>query len=201
MGPEHRFGDEKDGKKKFVRQWDDFKGVLGVAYNCPLQELMPRNVSGLKKYPRVDVWVKWSIGDEIHRVWEVPSSIKHIFPNPTQCEEYIYNTACDHEKKHQAWLSGQREGKETSPTPGPEMNRLMAQGAPQTTRNIIKVEENGNNGTPLSRPILSEEERMFQFRKQWAMMQKPQLDPENLSSRQMFTFIKAWNEWKNEEEI
>ena len=197
FGPDHRFGDEKEGRK-FVRRWDDFKGILGVAYNCPLNALAPREKGDGRKYPRVEVWVKWSIYDEIRRVWEVPSSIKHIFPNATQCEEYIYNAACDHAKKHQAWKSGQREGREASPTPGPEMNRLMPKG-PQVTGKGIKIEKDGSNG-PLN-SIPSEEERMLQFRQQWAMMQNPKLDSENLTMKQMFTFIKAWNEWKDEEEL
>ncbi|KAH6675987.1 hypothetical protein B0J14DRAFT_561677 [Halenospora varia] len=80
-GPDHRFGDEKIGRK-FVRQWNDFKGVLGVAYNCPLKDLMPRKVSGKKTYPRLEIWVKWTIDGKIHRVWRSPR--RSSISGPTQ---------------------------------------------------------------------------------------------------------------------
>ncbi|KAH6662698.1 hypothetical protein B0J14DRAFT_662548 [Halenospora varia] len=117
-GPEHRFGDKKINRK-FVRQWNEFKGVLGLAYNCQLEDLKPRKLSGEKKYPKVEIFVKWTILGKVHRVWEVPLSIKHMWPSPNQCKEYIYNTACDHNTKHQAWQSGKRAGREASPTLGP----------------------------------------------------------------------------------
>ncbi|KAH6664014.1 hypothetical protein B0J14DRAFT_569966 [Halenospora varia] len=178
-GPDHRFGDEKIGRK-FVRQWNDFKGVLGVAYNCPLKDLMPRKVSGKKTYPRLEIWVKWTIDGKIHRVWEVPSSIKHIWPNPTQCEEYLYNVACDHDKKHRAWQSGQREGREASPSPGPEMDRLMPTG-PQVT---IKPEVHESSGIP---PTKTERERMFEYKNMWCELKA--IDSENLTTQQEFMFL------------
>ncbi|KAH8674406.1 hypothetical protein BGZ60DRAFT_429415 [Tricladium varicosporioides] len=197
-GPDHRFGDEKIDRK-FIRQYNEFKGMLGVAYNCPLEDLRPRKVSGNKRYPRVQMLVKWEIKSEVLRVWEVVSSVKHIWPSPTQCEEYIYNVACDHHKKHQAWLSGEREGRDATPTPGPDTNMLMPTG-PQVITQIIKPEQHESSGTPLTNIASSDEARMLQFRQQWAALQKPKLDPENLSMKQQFTFLNAWNEW-NEEEL
>jgi len=182
FGPDYRFGDEKRDRK-LVRQWDEFKGILGVAYNGPLKALKPKEKGEERKYPRIHVRVKWSIDGEIHRVWEVPSSIKHIWPNSAQCEEYIYNAACDHNEKYQAWKSGQREGKDASPSPGPG----------------IKIEENGRNGITPHKGLRSYEERMLQYRQEWAAKKK--LDPEKLSMMQMVMFSKDWENFENEEEL
>ncbi|RDL36278.1 uncharacterized protein BP5553_06890 [Venustampulla echinocandica] len=174
IGPDHRHGDEKNGRIH-VRQMDDFKGMLGVSYNCPLEDLRPRPVTGLKNYPKsVEIWVKWCIDGMIYREWEVVSSIKHLWANPTEFEEYVYNTASDHNEKHQAWLSGQREGKETSPTP-----------APQTAyrRKEVKIE------------VPSEFEK---FRQEWAEMQNPKLDPNNLNPMQAFVLKKLYQDFSEE---
>jgi hypothetical protein len=198
FGPDHRFGDEKIGKK-YARQWGDFKGFFAVVYNCPLQELSPRVTGEKRKYPRIELGTKWSINGVFHRVFEVPSSVKHIWPNPFDCEEYIYNTAVDHDMKYQLWLKGQREGRDASPTPSPQMNRLMPKG-PQVTGKGIKTEKDESNGIPPPK-VDNEEERMLQFRRQWAGMQKPKLDPENLSMKQQMKFLNAWNELNDEEEL
>jgi hypothetical protein len=198
FGPDHRFGDQKSGRN-YVRRYAEFKGVIGVAYSCSLEKLMPRKDGDKRKYPRVEVRVKWNINGAIHRVWEVPSSFKHIFPSPSQCEEWIYITAVDHDTKYQLWLKGQREGRDASPTPAPGIGRLMPK-APQVTGKGIKTENDESSGIT-SPKVDTEEERMLQFRRQWAGMQKPKLDPENLSMRQQLTFLTAWNELHEEEEL
>lgn len=177
MGPDYRFGDEKRAKK-FVRQWNDFKGVLGVAYNCTLHELKPRNVTGEKKYPRVDIYVKWLIDGQVHRVWEVFSSISHIWPNRNQCEEYIYNTAQKHSIDHGLWKNNEREGRDATPTPSPGMNGLMPQGPPE-----FKVEGDVNQN--------SEDKMKLYLRRMWAVQQG--LDPDKLTMKQELEFMMEYD--------
>ncbi|KFY31399.1 hypothetical protein V493_01139 [Pseudogymnoascus sp. VKM F-4281 (FW-2241)] len=75
FGPDHRFRDETiNGKKggKLIRKPREFKGIIGVAYNCHVGELAlkaPRKKNDPPS-PRklgVDVWVKWEINGKVER--------------------------------------------------------------------------------------------------------------------------------------
>ncbi|KAH6664601.1 hypothetical protein B0J14DRAFT_569578 [Halenospora varia] len=148
-------------QNKVVTGRSDDKAVVTWRQQGYLKQVVVRY--GPKKSPRYERSIKAKAGipfnkkatpqtgpdhrfgdKKIGRKFEVPLSIKHIWPNPTQCKEYLYNVACDYNKKHQAWQSGQREGREASPSPGLEMDRLMPTG-PQVT---IKPEVYKSSGIP-----------------------------------------------------
>ncbi|KFY62930.1 hypothetical protein V497_02149, partial [Pseudogymnoascus sp. VKM F-4516 (FW-969)] len=95
FGPGHRFGDEKGEDMKLIRKPHEFISILGVAFNCPVEELKPKapkkKGEDTVRSPRVDIWVRWEINGEVKDSWEVRSSIKHLFRS--FCDLYIYEAA------------------------------------------------------------------------------------------------------------
>ena len=188
FGPDHRFGD-KQQDRKFVRKWDEFKGIIGEAYNCSLDLLKPKEKGEKRTYPTTDLWVKWEIDGEIKRVWETRSSIKHLWPNPALCDEYIYESAKHHAKQYQDWLNGEREAKSKSPTPGPDMLRLMSQStsAPETR---IKEEDDDRNGSPSS-GNKSQMAAMLEYREEWCALEGK--DSTKMTPEDKANFLLSWN--------
>ncbi|KFY98957.1 hypothetical protein V500_01505 [Pseudogymnoascus sp. VKM F-4518 (FW-2643)] len=128
FGPKHRKGDEKDEDGQLVRKSHEFKGIIGVAFNCPVEDLALKVKIKREKgappsppsprYPRTEVLVKWEIAGEVSKCWEVRSSIKHLFSS--FCDQYIYQAALHGEKQYNAWKAGERKSKDRSPTPAPK---------------------------------------------------------------------------------
>jgi hypothetical protein len=183
FGPDDRLGDQKIGKK-FVRTYGEFKGISGECYDCKIDELKPKEKGEKRTYPRTELRVKWEINGEIKRTWETRSSIKHLWPNPTRCDEYIYGAAIHHAKQHQDWLQGQRVGKEKSPSPSPNMNRLMPQNS--QGEKVIKKEGDGGSGSSSS-----SKSPMIQYREQWCELEE--IDPQNMTSEDKANFLLSWN--------
>ncbi|PVH67301.1 hypothetical protein DL98DRAFT_662688, partial [Cadophora sp. DSE1049] len=116
FGPDHRLGDQKVAKK-FVRKRRELLGIAGLAYNCALKDLEPREKGETRRVAPLEIWVKWEIGGVIQKTWEVRSSIRHLFSSPKKCDVYIYEAAKWHAARHEEWQNGQREAKDRSPTP------------------------------------------------------------------------------------
>ncbi|KFY97250.1 hypothetical protein V498_02181 [Pseudogymnoascus sp. VKM F-4517 (FW-2822)] len=127
FGPKYRKGDEKDEDGQLIRKSHEFKGMVAVAFNCPVAELAPKVKIKKEKdgppsppsprYPRTEVLVRWEIAGEVHECWEVRSSIKHLFSS--FCDQYIYQVALLGEKQYNAWKAGERKSEDRSPTPAP----------------------------------------------------------------------------------
>ena len=192
FGPDHRHGDEKQGRK-FVRRWDDFKGIQGEAYNCKLAELKPKEKGEKRAYPLTELLVKWEIDGKVKRTWETRSSIKHLWPNPTLCDEYIYVSAEHHHKQHQDWLNGERKATSKSPSPGPDMQRLRPHGTPPPEPEIKNEHENANGGSP-PKGNKSPMAAMREYREEWCALED--IDPTEMSPEDKANFLLTWNMMK-----
>jgi hypothetical protein len=222
FGPDWRLGDEKINKK-FVRRRRELKGIIGLAYNCDLADLIPREKGETRKVAPLEILVKWEIDGEVEKVWEIRSSIRHLFSNAKKCDTYIYAAAKWHAERHQEWLHGHREAKDKSPTPNPN-SRLSATPEPTGLKPIkTEGENNGNNSaasTPATSPPAtsppaanppaanppaatngaqsskaSKREAMLQYKEQWCDLKG--IDPENMDPAAEGRFLKAWNEVKD----
>ncbi|KAH6712157.1 hypothetical protein BKA61DRAFT_675955 [Leptodontidium sp. MPI-SDFR-AT-0119] len=128
FSPDYRLRDLKVAKK-FVRKRRELLGIAGLAYNCDLKDLKPREK-----------------GETRRKKWEVRSSIRHLFSNAKKYDVYIYKAAKWHAAYHEEWQNGQREAKDRSPTLVPN-SRLSPTPAPSQPE--IKTEDK-DNGNPLA---------------------------------------------------
>lgn len=196
FGPDHRIGDQKVAKK-FVRKRREFLGIKGLAYNCDLKDLLPREKGETRRVAPLEIWVKWEIDGAIHKTWEIRSSIRHLFTSPKNADAYIYEAAKYYAARHQEWQNGQREAKDRSPTPVPN-SRLSP--TPEPKQPEVKV-EGESNGNPLAATNSSAETKsakraaMLQYREQWCDLKG--IDPENMDPAAEGRFLKAWNEIKD----
>ncbi|KAH6704164.1 hypothetical protein BKA61DRAFT_680417 [Leptodontidium sp. MPI-SDFR-AT-0119] len=196
FGPDHRLGDLKVAKK-FVRKRRELLGIAGLAYNCDLKDLEPREKGETRRVAPLEIWVKWEIGGVIQKKWEVRSSIRHLFSNAKKCDVYIYEAAKWHAARHEEWQNGQREAKDRSLTPVPN-SRLSP--TPEPSQPEIKI-EGGNIGNPpaatngTASSKASQRAAMLQYREQWCDLKG--IDPENMEPAAEGRFLKAWNEIKD----
>jgi hypothetical protein len=192
FGPDHRYGDEKQGRK-FVRKWDEFKGIQGEAYNCSVSLLRPKEKGEERTYPTTELLVKWEINGKILRTWETRSSIKHLWPNPALCDEYIYVSAKHHAKQHDDWLTGQRKATSKSPSPGPDMQYLRPQGTPTPEIKIKTEDEIVNGASNPSTPSgnKSSMAAMLEYREEWCALEG--IDPTKMTPEDKANFLLTWN--------
>ncbi len=185
FGEEHRLGDEKINKK-FIRKRREIHGVFGLAYNCDLHDLRPREKGETRKVAPLEIGVKWKIDGQIMKRWEIRSSIRHIFSSPKKCDEWIYLAAQYHAARYQNWKEGKLQGKARSPTLDPN-SRLSP--SPEVG-NIIKKEDANGQNTPPKTP-------MQEYREEWCEVNE--IDPEKLKedSVRQREFLNAWREVKN----
>ncbi|KAH8772308.1 hypothetical protein BGZ57DRAFT_954121 [Hyaloscypha finlandica] len=188
FGPDNRLGDVKVNKK-FVRRKRELMSILGLAYNCDLDDLQPREKGEKRRLPPLEIWVKWKIDGEIKKVWEIRSSIRHLFSNVKKADTYIYDAAKWHAKRHQEWLDGQREAKDKSPTPDPN-SRLSSTPEPTGTK-PIKTESDDNSQPQPGPP--PPESPMLKYKKQWCELKG--IDPKVMDEDPEVEgrFLKAWN--------
>ena len=189
FGPDHRYGDELQGRK-FVRKWAEFQGILGEAYEGSVENLKPRQKGEKRHYPLTELLVKWEINGEVFRVWETRSSIKHLWPNPVQCDNYIYLTAKHHAKIHQDWLDGNRKATSKSPSPGPDTEGLMPRGTPAVT---IK-KENGSSDPATFNKDQPPMTAMLEYREQWCALED--INPAKMTPEDKANFLLTWNMMK-----
>ncbi|OBT85140.1 hypothetical protein VE02_05627 [Pseudogymnoascus sp. 03VT05] len=198
FGPQDRYGDEKLAGQ-LIRKPHEFKSILGVAFNCPIEELAPKapkekgdkKKGDEKRSPRVDIWVKWEINGEVLCTWEVRSSIKHLFRS--FCDLYIYEAAVHFEAQHDAYVAGKRTAEDRSPTPLPRTPAVAMQ---------IK---NENQDVDLSAPeiqITNEQgavkkvssttlSPIKQYREEWCDLQD--VDPKKMTAEDGVNFKLAWD--------
>ncbi|KAH6699891.1 hypothetical protein BKA61DRAFT_582741 [Leptodontidium sp. MPI-SDFR-AT-0119] len=100
FGPDYRLRDLKVAKK-FVRKRRELLGIAGLAYNCDLKDLEPREKGETRRVAPLEIWVKWEISGVIQKKWEVRSSIRHLFSNAKKCDVYIYEAAKWHAARHE----------------------------------------------------------------------------------------------------
>lgn len=187
FGPDKRLGDVKDDKKKFVRRKRELVSILGLAYNCDLDDLQPREKGEKRRLPPLEIWVKWKIDGKIKRAWEIRSSIRHLFSNAKKADTYIYDAAKWHAKRHLEWLEGKREAKDSSPSPEPN-SRLSPTPAP-TGSKPIKT-EGDDNSPPKRSPML-------EYREQWCELNGIDLEELKTDRALQGEFLKSWNEIKD----
>ena len=164
-----------------MRKWDEFKGIQGEAYNCPVDLLKPKEKGEKRVYPTLDLLVKWQINSVVSRTWETRSLIKHLWPNPSQCNEYIHKAAKHHAKQHADWLSGQLTATSKSPSPGPGVEGLKPQGTPPPPGPEVKTE-------PKEKPSMS---AMLDYREEWCALEG--LDPAKMTPEDKANFLLTWN--------
>ncbi|OBT59307.1 hypothetical protein VE04_00385 [Pseudogymnoascus sp. 24MN13] len=186
FGPKHRFGDNKETG---IREPHEFKGIIGVAYNCPVEELAPKapRAKGDPPNPRkpgVDIWVKWEINGEVKRCWEVRSSIKHLFRS--FCDLYIYQAAVHYEQQYNAWKDGERPAEDRSPTPA--VTRLQS-ASPGLGANIKK--ENQTVPAPAIQITNTALSPIKQYREEWCDLQD--VDPKKMTAEDGLNFKLAWD--------
>ena len=200
FGPDHRLGDVKVDKK-YVRRMHEFKGILGEAFDGPIEGLMPKEHGEKnRKFPRTEVYVKWEIDGEIKRVWEVRASIKHLWPNPRQCDEYIYITAQHHAEQHQKWLNGERQAREKSPTPSPAMIKLLSGGKSKQLLGgpggrPIKTEEGGDGENSSIKTATSKKMSLEDWKKEY--FEEMLLEPNEMTEEEKSEMRDAWKAYKS----
>ncbi|KFZ24700.1 hypothetical protein V502_00823 [Pseudogymnoascus sp. VKM F-4520 (FW-2644)] len=185
FGPKHRFGDNKETG---IREPHEFKGIIGVAYNCPVEELAPRapRKKGDAPNPRkpgVDVWVEWEINGEVKRCWEVRSSLK-IFRS--FCDLYIYQAALHYEKQYNAWKANERKSADRSPTPA--VTRLQS-ASPGLGADIKK--ESQAVPAPAIQITNTALSPIKQYREEWCDLQD--IDPKKMTAEDGVNFKLAWD--------
>ncbi|KAL5349613.1 hypothetical protein ACLOAV_005908 [Pseudogymnoascus australis] len=194
FGPGNRYGDKKvDGK--LVRKPHEFRDILGVAFNCPVEELIPKppkkkgvDAAPSARSPRVDIWVKWEINGEIKTSWEVRSSMKHILRS--FCDLYIYRAALHYEAQYNLYKSGERTAEDRSPTPFPQ---------PEPTNAQIKQEGKAVNPAPpafqITKPVNTAVSTALSpiklYREEWCDLQD--IDPKKMTAEDGVNFKLAWD--------
>ncbi|KAH7370283.1 hypothetical protein BKA65DRAFT_488059 [Rhexocercosporidium sp. MPI-PUGE-AT-0058] len=86
FGPDHRLGDQKVAKK-FVRRRRELLGIAGLAYNCDLKDLEPREKGESRRVAPLEIWVKWEISGREAKDRSptlVPNSRLSPTPEPSQ---------------------------------------------------------------------------------------------------------------------
>jgi hypothetical protein len=76
-----------------MRRRRELISIIGVAYNCNLEELRPREKDEARRLPPLEIWIKWEIDSVIYKKWEIRSSIRHLFSSPKKCDNFIYTGA------------------------------------------------------------------------------------------------------------
>ncbi|OBT40484.1 hypothetical protein VE00_07884 [Pseudogymnoascus sp. WSF 3629] len=199
FGPRNRKGDEKpDGQ--LIRKPHEFKAILGVAFNCPIEELAPKapkeksdkKKGDEKRTPRVDIWVKWEINGEVHCTWEVRSSIKYLFRS--FCDLYIYEAAVHFEAQHDAYIAGKRTAEDRSPTPLPRTPAVAMQikdenQAVDLSGPEIQITNEQGAVKKVSSTTLSP---IKQYREEWCDLQDIG-DPKNMTISDGVNFKLAWD--------
>ncbi|KFZ23508.1 hypothetical protein V502_02015 [Pseudogymnoascus sp. VKM F-4520 (FW-2644)] len=194
FGPGHRFGDDKvDGK--LIRKSHEFVSILGVAFNCPVEELKPKapkkKGEDTVRSPRVDIWVKWEINGKVEDSWEVRSSIKHLFRS--FCDLYIYEAAVHFEGQYNAHIDGKRTAEDRSPTPVPRTPAVAMQikGENQDvdlTAPQIQITNEQGAVKKVSSTTLSP---IKQYREEWCDLED--IDPKKMTKEDGVNFKLAWD--------
>ncbi|KAG9230725.1 hypothetical protein BJ875DRAFT_444736 [Amylocarpus encephaloides] len=167
FGADHRLGDEKV-KRKLIRRKKEFIAIHGLAYSCDLDDLKPKEKGEKRRLPPLEIRVKWEINRVISVVWEVRSSIRHLWSSHKACDEYIYLAAKYHAARHQEWLDGQHQGKYMSRTLAPGLGRL---------------------GHYATNP--SPHDAMLKFREQWCALEG--IDSHKMDAAAKADFLLTWN--------
>jgi hypothetical protein len=146
FGKNNRKGDE-DGN--LIRKIHEFKGIIGVAFNCPVEDLAPKvkikkeegdpSSPPAPRYPRTEVLVRWNIVGKVTEYWEVRLSIKYLFSS--FCDQYIYRAALLAEKQYNDWKDGKRKSEDRSPTPAPRLWGSVPLPIEKETVDLISVAE------------------------------------------------------------
>ncbi|KFY99063.1 hypothetical protein V498_01037 [Pseudogymnoascus sp. VKM F-4517 (FW-2822)] len=205
FGPKHRKGDNKDDDGQLVRKSHEFKGILGVAFNCPVEDLAPKVKIKTEKggppnppsrrYPRTEVLVKWEIAGVVYKCWEVRSSIKHLFSS--FCDQYIYQAALHSEKQYNAWKAGERKSEDRSPTPAPRPWGSVPPATENQTVDLtsvavpaqkvqVKFEDTADN--PPTTTTLSP---LKKFQASWCELND--VDPQNMDAATKADFLLTWD--------
>jgi hypothetical protein len=178
FGPGHRLGDEKLNRK-YIRKPSEFKGILAVAFNGPVESLASKEKVTRRRgeatprrdpYPVVEIKVRWNINGDVEDTWEVRTSISHLFPS--FCDLYIYQAAVHGENQYNAWRAGERASEDRSPTPalGPQ--------------------------TPSTSPASPSESRIKEETQPVNLMLAPQLPSSTAKASPMKQYLSEWCELK-----
>ncbi|KFY02411.1 hypothetical protein O988_02174 [Pseudogymnoascus sp. VKM F-3808] len=195
FGPGHRFGDEKGEDMKLIRKPHEFISILGVAFNCPVEELKPKapkkKGEASVRSPRVDIWVRWEINGEVKDSWEVRSSIKHLFRS--FCDLYIYEAAVHFEGQYNAHIDGKRTAEDRSPTPLPRAPAVAMQikGENQDvdlTAPEIQIMNEQGAVKKVSSTMLSP---IKQYRAEWCDLKD--IEPKKMTTEDDANFKLAWD--------
>jgi hypothetical protein len=175
FGPGHRLGDEKLNRK-YVRKPSEFKGILAVAFNGPVESLVPKEKVSRRRgeatprrdpYPVVEIKVRWNINGDVKDTWEVRTSISHLFQS--FCDLYIYQAAVHGENQYNAWRAGERASEDRSPTP-PSESGIKKEIQPDSTA----------KASP-----------MKQYLREWCELKE--IDPKTMDAQADADFNRAWN--------
>lgn len=194
FGPGNRYGDKKENGK-LVCKPHEFRDILGVAFNCTVEELMPKppkkkgvDAAPSARSPQVDIWVKWEINGEIKTSWEVRSSMKHILRS--FCDLYIYEAALHYEEQYNLYNSGKRTSEDRSPTPFPR---------PAPTDVQIKQEGQAVNPAapaiqitkPVNTAVSTALSPIKLYREEWCELND--VDPKKMTTADGVNFKLAWD--------
>ncbi|KFY95250.1 hypothetical protein V500_02868 [Pseudogymnoascus sp. VKM F-4518 (FW-2643)] len=209
FGLKNRKGDIKGDDGKLIRKVHEFKGIIGVAFNCPVEDLAPKvKIKKEKKeegdppsppaprYPRTEVLVRWEIAGKVTECWEVRSSIKHLFSS--FCDQYIYRAALLAEKQYNEWKDGKRKSEDRSPTPAPrpwgsvpppagnQAVDLASVAAEPAQKVQFKIEGGADN--PPTATTLSP---MKRYQALWCELND--VDPQNMDEETKAKFLVTWD--------
>ncbi|KAL5345184.1 hypothetical protein ACLOAV_009553 [Pseudogymnoascus australis] len=208
FGKDDREGDKPGADGKLIRKIHEFKGIIGVAFNCPVEDLAPKVKIKKEKgdppsppaprYPRTEVLCRWEIAGKVIECWEVRSSIKHLFSS--FCDQYIYRAALLAEKQYKEWKDGERKSEDRSPTPAPrpwgsvppptEKQTVDLTSVAEPAQKVqVKFEEGADN--PPTATTLSP---MKRYQASWCELND--VDPQNMDEETKAKFLVTWDHIK-----
>ena len=196
FGPGHRLGDEKLDRK-YVRKPSEFKGILAVAFNGPVESLIPKEKVARRRgeatprrdpYPVVEIKVRWNINGDVQDTWEVRTSISHLFPS--FCDLYIYQAAVHGENQYNAWRAGERASEDRSPTPA--LVPQTPSTSPASSESRIKDETQPVNLmlVPQLPSSTTKASPMKQYLSEWCELKE--IDPKSMDAQADAYFNLAW---------
>ncbi|KFY68731.1 hypothetical protein V496_00875 [Pseudogymnoascus sp. VKM F-4515 (FW-2607)] len=187
FSPKNRKGDVKGDDGKLIRKVHEFKGIIGVAFNCPVEDLAP----------------KVKIKKEKKEEGDPPSPPAPRYPRTevlvsSFCDQYIYRAALLAEKQYNEWKDGKRKSEDRSPTPAPrpwgsvpppagnQAVDLASVAAEPAQKVQFKIEEGADN--PPTATTLSP---MKRYQASWCELND--VDPQNMDAETKAKFLVTWD--------
>ncbi|KAI9706223.1 MAG: hypothetical protein M1812_008237 [Candelaria pacifica] len=186
--PKNNLGQLRDPETRlYVRKRQEIHAVQGVAWvydemkhEDPLKLMEPKkNKNDKRRFPNTRVKVSWWFDNKKHYSWETRTSFRRLWgKKPEVGDRAIYLAAQAQMVRHERFAAGERSAMNISPSPNPEINRLIKEESadldPNAARPSIEVPQTSNNQKGVATASEVEETSKYEkaalsFRMMWAM--------------------------------